>query len=359
MNRIIATVAAAVLAVSAIPAVAADPAQAPAGTAAAPAPAPRPLELSPDAPDRHIVVPGDTLWGIAGKFLKEPWRWSEIWHLNKDQVKNPHRIYPGDVIVLAKDGSGNPQLKVAKPITLQPKIYTEVERKEIPSIPSKDIEPFLSQPLVVEPGALDKEALVVGMPEGHVYLGNGDSAYISGADPEVELWQAYRPGKALVDPDTKAVLGAEAVYLGTVRITRPGEPALGTVVRAKEEMGRGTRLIPAEPPNLVSYAPHAPDVDVEAKVISIYGGVAQGGRYSIVALSRGAGDGLERGHVVALSRASQTLTYKSEKGNKETFKTPEERYGLAFVFRVFERISYALVMDTGMPVEVGDRARNP
>jgi nucleoid-associated protein YgaU len=315
--------------------------------------------LADNAPDRHIVVPGDTLWGIAGKFIQEPWRWPEIWRLNKDQIKNPHRIYPGDVIVMVTGEDGKPQLKLAKSLKLQPREYSEAVKNEIPTIPQSIIEPFLSQPLVVDPSAMDKEARIIATQEGRVYLGGGDQAYVVGVREPSELWQVYRPGKAMLDPDTKEVLGHEAFYLGTARLIQPGEPSVMEMVEVKQEVGKFDRLMPASRPELITYAPRRPEAKVEARIIAVYGGVGTGGRYSVVSLSRGSRDGLEVGHVLALLRSEKVYEQRNEQGERELVKVPPQRYGLVFVFRTFERVSYALVMDAALPLSLADLVRNP
>ncbi len=315
--------------------------------------------LADNAPDRHIVVPGDTLWGIAGKFIQEPWRWPEIWRLNKDQIKNPHRIYPGDVIVMVTGEDGKPQLKLAKPVKLQPRQYSEAIQEEIPTIPQHVIEPFLSQPLVVEVDGLDKEARIVATQEERVYLGNGDKAFVINAREPSELWQIYRPGIPLKDPENQEVLGYEAFYLGTARLLQPGEPAVMEMVNVTQEVGKFDRLIPAGRPPLITYAPHKPNTPVEARLISVYGGVGTGGRHSVITLSKGSKQGMEVGHVLALYRSEQNYQHRNEQGEQEAVRVPAQRYGLVFVFRVFEKISYALVMDAKVPISLADTARNP
>ena len=319
-----------------------------------------PLRLVDNPPDRHIVVPGDTLWGISGKFLKQPWRWPEIWRMNKAEIKNPHLIYPGDIILLDMS-SGEPRLKIAKPYNsrLQPKVHSEVIQQVIPSIPPSAIEPFISQPLIIEPGAHDKLPQIVATPEDRVMVGGGDSIYVSNIpDASIEKWQLFRKGKPLKDPDTKEVVAHEAVFLGNARLVRPGEPATLRVTLAKEEIGRSDRLVPAPLPEIISYVPHRPEQQVQAKVMSIYGGVNEGGPGYVVSLSRGKNDGLEIGHVLALFR-NRIASSIDEDGRRSETVIPEERYALAFVFRVFDRVSYALVIDSSKSVIVGDTARNP
>ncbi|MGE5472177.1 MAG: LysM peptidoglycan-binding domain-containing protein [Bacteroidota bacterium] len=323
-----------------------------------------PLQLVDNPPDRHIVVRGDTLWGISGKFLKQPWRWPEIWNMNKAEIKNPHWIYPGDIILLDYV-DGKPRLKMAKAVgnggngKLQPKVYSEAVQQVVPSIPPNEIEPFISQPLVIEPGEHDNVARIVASQEDRMFMGAGDTAFVSGIpDASVVNWNVFRPGKPLKDPDTGEVIGHEAFFLGSAKLIHPGEPAAISIVVAKEEIGRGDRLLPAPPPNIIAYAPHRPEQPVAAKIISIYGGLNEGGASSVVAINRGSNDGLEVGHVLAIFRNRVSIG-NDEQGRRVATTIPEERYALAFVFRVFGRISYALVVDSAKSVMIGDSAKNP
>ena len=319
-----------------------------------------PLKLVDNPPDRHIVVPGDTLWGISGKFLKQPWRWPEVWRMNQAEIKNPHLIYPGDIVLLDHFG-GSPRLKIAKPMNnkLQPKIYSEAVQQAIPSIPPNIIEPYISQPLIIEPGEHDGLARIVATQEDRLMLGSGDTAFVSGIpDASIEKWNVFRRGKPLKDPETGEIIAHEAFFLGNMRLVQPGEPAVLRVTLAKEEMGRGDRLLPAPPPEIISYAPHRPEQQIAAKVMSIYGGVNEGGPGFIVSLNRGKNEGLEIGHVLALYR-DRIATGMDEDGRRVQTALPEERYALAFVFRVFNRVAYALVVESSKSVIIGDSARNP
>ena len=316
------------------------------------------VRLVDNPPDRHIVVPGDTLWGISGKFLKEPWRWPEVWRMNREQIKNPHLIYPGDIVLL-DDFRGSPRLRVAKPMKLQPKVYSTAIPQEIPSIPSNVIEPFISKPLVIEPGEHASAPMFVATQEDRVFIGTGDTGFVSGIpDTKVINWHIYRPGKPLKDPDTQEVIGHEAFFLGSARLVQAGEPAVVLITQAKEEIGRGDRLIPAPPANLISYAPHKPDQPVNAKIMSIYGGVSEAGKHSVISINRGNNSNLEVGHVLALFRNRVSQGYDDDHRRVST-TIPEERYALAFVFRVFDRVAYALVVETSKPVIIGDAAKNP
>ena len=325
----------------------------------------QPLQLADGAPSRYVVVAGDTLWGLSARFLKEPWRWPEIWRLNRQQIKNPNLIFPGDVIVLDRDANGDPLLRVEDG-KLRPKIYAEQMTQAIPPIPPNVIEPYISVPLVVEADGLDHAARIVATQQDRVFLGNGDLAYVENADPAQRQWQIYRNGRPLLDPDypdqnpadPKHVLGYEAFYLGSATQVKAGNPATFEVLTAKEEIGRGDRLVPAVRPALVSYLPHKPDASIDGRVISVYGRVGTAGRGSIISFNRGALDGLEIGHVLALER-NRAVVQRDEQDRKVNVQIPAERAGLVFVFRTFEHISYALIVQSEGTIEVNDFVRTP
>jgi len=318
--------------------------------------------LADDAPDSYTVVRGDTLWGISGRFLKEPWRWPEVWRLNRDQIRNPHLIYPGQVIVLDRSG---PYLSIGRRIGEPlyekrfPQVHTEALDTAIPSIPMQVIEPFLTRPLVVDDARLAGAGTVVATETSRVYMGPGDTVFAKGVTKDGEVWQVFRPTRPLVDPVTNEVLGHEAMFLGTARVTEHGTPATLKLLSGVEEIGTGDRLVVSEQPDVFSFVPHAPEGPVDGRLIGIYRGVAETGRHNVVTLNIGARAGLERGHVLALHRNRGSVVYKDGDGNKESFELPQQRYGLAFVFRVFDRVAYALVMDTDGPVTIGDFVRQP
>ncbi len=328
-----------------------------------------PTRLQDNAPDRYVVVRGDTLWGIASKFLKDPWRWPEIWKLNEQEIKNPHLIYPGDVIVLDRSGE-NPELRIemGETVKLEPRVRVEdSDRQAIPSIPPSVIEPFLTRPLVIEPNGLDNAPRIIAAQADRVFLGSGDVAYVSGIkDANAEsLWQIYRPGKPLVDPETRKTLGYEAIFLGDGRVTKTGDPATVQIFAARQEIGAGDRLVAAGPLVLKSYVPHAPVAQIHGRIISTAGGLRETGPQNVVTLNKGRDDGLEDGHVLALLRLGRTVS-KTTRSTKwfradqvEATKLPDERYGLVFVFRTFDHVSFALVMSASRPVLLGDVVTTP
>jgi hypothetical protein len=323
--------------------------------------------LAPDAPDTYVVQRGDTLWSIAERFLQQPWRWPEVWRINRDQVSNPHLIYPGQVIVLDRSGQ---TLSIGRVLTdqrLSPQVHTEPLDAAIQSIPVADIEPFLTRPLVLDEAIIEGAGTIIATENRRVFMGDGDVIFAKDLSPGPETWQVVRPARPLVHPVTKEVLAYEAQYLGVARQTVPGQPASDEraevpatlqIVSAVEEIGPGDRLVRSETQRNLSYMPHAPEVDISGRILGIYRGVAETGRHYVVTLTVGKQDGLEVGHVLALHRERGSVRYDGD-GRRENFDLPDQRYGVVFVFRVFERVAYAMVMDTSGHVSVGDIVRRP
>jgi hypothetical protein len=377
--------------------------------------------LQEGAPDQYIVVPGDTLWGISGRFLKDPWKWPEVWRMNQEQLRNPHRIYPGDVIVLDRSGAelqlrllraddpaaaaaaaaapGAAPAPARDTVRLSPRTRAEpLADKAIPAIPPSVIEPFLSRPLVVGQDELDSAPRVLANQENRVAIGAGNVAYAQGLGYDKgDVWQVFRRGDALIDPDTDEILGYQATYLGEARVIRRGDPATIEITKSTQEIYAGDRLLPAakERPTF-SYVPRAPWKPVRGRIMYTYLNLGETGPLGIVALSKGSKDGLEVGHVLAISRNQTTLSYGTrmaplygreglsgsdsprayysekltprdaplyERGRRitveEATKLPDERYGLVMVFRTFDRAAFGLVMQASRPVAINDLVTNP
>ena len=380
--------------------------------------------LREDAPDRYTVVPGDTLWGISGRFLQDPWRWPSLWRMNQEQLRNPHRIFPGDVLVLDREAG---TLRIADPsdaaaaaaardrrglgdvpsdvrssvVKLSPRTRAEpLKDKAVPTIPPSVIEPFLSRPLVVGQNELDGAPRIMATEENRVTIGAGSVAYAQGLVDDgkrTTVWQVFRRGDPLVDPDSNETLGYLAIYLGEARVTKFGEPSTIAITRSTQEIAVGDRLMPAtkEIP-VFSYVPRAPWRPVRGRIVSTYGGLGETGPLGIVALSKGSNDGLEVGHVLAISRSQSTQQYDLrmsplygrqgitadesprayysqeltprdaplyQRGQRlesgDASKLPDERYGLVMVFRTFDRASFGLVMQSSRPVAVNDLVTDP
>lgn len=325
-----------------------------------------------NAPDQHVVVRGDTLWDISGKFLKNAWCWPTVWGMNKDQIRDAHWIYPGQIIyfdrVAGRLRLGAPSANDTFDVRLQPRMRAEqLARSAVAAIPSNAIEPFLNQPLAIEKNALDGTPRIVATQEGRFNIAKGDKAYVLGDLKGGATFQVFRPGTPLKDPQTGEILGYEAAYLGSLKLERAsaqaGEAHTFSVVESKQEIGVGDRLLPAPPAPILNYMPHAPEKMVDGRIVSVYGGVNQAGQNQIVSLNRGARDGINIGTVLSLSRAGKVVVDKTLPstfaGDKPTVKLPEMVYGNLFVFRVFDTLSYGLVMEVREPVQIGDTAKSP
>jgi hypothetical protein len=335
-----------------------------------------PIELAPNAPDKHVVVKGDTLWDISATFLKSPWRWPEVWQLNREQIANPHLIYPGDIVYLDTSGA-SPRLRLGKSLggagggtiaangrqgdgsgRLEPVVRAQqLDRDAIATVSMSAIEAFINRPLVVDEKGLVESPRIIATQEGRVYLGRGDKAYVRGIkDDGITEWQVYRPAKPLLDPDTRKPIAWEALYLGNAELVRKGDPATIVIGTNAEEIGEGDRLVPVEPSRGINFAPRAPEQPVSGRIVSVYRGVTQVGRNSVVALNVGKEHGLDVGHVLTVELSGRIA--KDRQAN-EMVKLPNEPIGQLLVFRTFDKIAYGLVVEASQPISVGDSVVNP
>ena len=336
-----------------------------------------PLEdLAPNAPESHTVQRGDTLWGISSLFLKSPWRWPELWGMNLEQIRNPHLIYPGQVLVLEKR-DGRATLRVAGPgqaaaptafadARLSPRVRSEsLDNGAIATIALNLIGPFLNEAVIFERNELDTAPRIVATQEGRVMVTRGETAYVRGELGSARDFRLFRELKPLTDPQTGEVLGYEGRYVGTAELVQPGQPgalvvpATMRIASTRLEAGVGDRLSPVPPQDLVAYAPRAPLAPIDGRIVSIYGEGLSAGQNQVVAINRGQRDGLDRGNVLALWRAGRTAVDTTTPGQRTLMRLPDERHGLLFVFRVFERVAYALVLSVQEPVARGDRFTQP
>lgn len=336
------------------------------------------LQMVDRPPSTYTVQKGDTLWGISGKYLKEPWRWPELWRMNRDDIRNPHLIYPGDVVKL-DFVEGQPRLTIARD-TVQLSPTTRVSALDvvaIPSIPPNDLEPYLTRPLVTGPSGLYESAEILrGRNRERVVSGTGDIVYVLGVDPKAgDYWYIYRPAGAIVNLEGTEVLGYESKFLGTARVERFGELATVRIESANEEILIGDRMLPAPRETLVNYVPHAPSRMINARILRVpYGGLetARGG---IVTIDKGTEDGIEVGHVLATYRVvapiedprpsrQQTIILRfldqtTPFTPREYVQPADERTGLVFVYRTFDRVSFGVMLNTTDTVRPGDYARTP
>ncbi len=325
-------------------------------------------ELAAGAPSRYTVKRGDTLWTLAGMYLKKPWNWPALWGMNMEQIRNPHWIFPGQVLVLTvTDGratlavgadQGIPQVRLEPGVRSEP-----LPPAGIPTLDPQVIGAFLTRPLIVEPGQLAKSPRIVALPDGHVMLVPGERAYVRGDLGEAAHFDVYRPGRPLRDPGTGKVLAYQSDDLGSVDLLRgpQGKDRVATVnVRSVlREMGVGDRLVAKPPRQDLDFTPKAPARPVHGLVVAIGDDEHQlAGRNSILALDLGRDDGVERGDVLTIERPPHAVVDKTRKG-APTIELPEHRIGLLMVFRTFGHVSYGLVLEAATPIEIADRVRQP
>ena len=335
--------------------------------------------LADDAPASHTVQRGDTLWAISTLFLKSPWRWPELWGMNLREIANPHLIYPGQVLVLVKDGN-SARLRLAQAagtatgqpptntVKLSPRVRSQLlDNGAIASIPLHLIGPFLNEAMVFDQNELANAPRIVATQEGRVMVSRGETAYVRGDLQGARSFTLFREAKPLLDPATKEVLGYEASFVGTADFVRAegtaasnGLPVPATFVMTstRQEAGVGDRLAPVPQRDFTAYVPHPPAGPMNGQVVSVYGEALNAGQNQIVALNRGVRDGIERGHVLALWRAGAPAT-DTTGARAQPIQLPDERSGLLFVFRVFDRVSYALILSALDPVRAGDRITQP
>jgi len=355
-------------------------------------------ELAATAPDQYTVKSGDTLWAISGMFLKSPWRWPQLWGMNKAQIRNPHWIYPGQVLVLelqdgmarlrTKGSTASTQDDNSPPETVKISPRTRIESlrdSALPTLQNHLIEPFLAEPLVLDETALLEAPRIVATQEDRVLLSRGDRAYALGSASQplkeentakaTRDYRVFREATPLKDPVTGEILGYEAQYVGQARLMRgegtsesvdaDGKPVVNVVpatidiLGAKEEMRVGDRLQPEPPRQLRSYIPHAPDGDIHARVVSVHGSAVRfASQNQVVVINKGTRDGMEVGHVLAILKAGEQVIDKNSEA-RTVLQLPDERAGLLMVFRPFERVSYALLLQVVDSVKVGDKLITP
>jgi nucleoid-associated protein YgaU len=350
-------------------------------------------EVAAGAPDRYTVRAGDTLWAISTLFLKSPWRWPELWGMNLEDIKNPHRIYPGQLLLLER-ANGRASLKLANavgtgeaaPLTVRLSPSTRVENlpdAALPTLRTSVIEAFLAEPMIVDAEGLSGAARIVATQEERVLLARGDRAYARGTDAPLldnktaeQRLRVFRNATPLKDPGTGEVLAYEAQYVGKATLIRSegitevmdpeGTPVTAVVpatidiISAKEEMRVGDRLLPEPPRQFASYTPRAPGARVNGRIVSVYGStsIVNASQHQVVAISLGKRDGIENGHVLAIQKDGAKQLDKTD-ADKPLMKLPDERNGLLMVFSSHERVSYALILEITDGVRVGDRLINP
>lgn len=333
------------------------------------------IPLTANAPDEYVVKPGDTLWDISKVYLRDPWYWPEIWYVNP-QVQNPHLIYPGDVLKLVYI-DGQPRLTLAERAEgsdgtkrLSPQVRREPSSRAITAIPHDVIAGFAGRPVLLDKDQVNKAPYVVAMRDGHVIGGAGNEIYARGiqnAQPE-ERYSIIHVEGELVDPDTRKLLGYTGVYVGSGPVMVSGDPAKLMLTETAREALQGDKLFPESIDVNLDFVPHAPEKQIDATVIAVKDMTVMG-QYHVVALNRGSNAGLEAGHVVAIERAGGVVLDKFSKGGLsarssnlkrgKAVQLPAERAGIAMIYKTYDRMSFALIMEATHEIREGDRATNP
>lgn len=325
------------------------------------------VKVAPGAPDRHVVVKGDTLWGISARFLSDPWLWPEIWQINP-AIDNPHLIYPGDIIYL-EYVEGQPVLRLERTeptlrtVSLSPTARVTHLDAAIPTIPYDAIGQFLKYPRVVTLEELDSSAYIVASSEGRLISATGNKIYVRGLpESDATRYNIVRRGEVYHNPLNKRdVLGYEAINVGYATVTQTGDPATLMITQADREVLIGDRLLPVEDFEVSQhFLPHAPEAEIDGHIISVLDGISRIGQYQVVALDKGSVDGLEIGNVLAVWQSGAVVRddNATRRMGREV-QLPDERAGTVMLIRLFDRVSYALVMDATRDLKLLDKIKQP
>lgn len=320
------------------------------------------VPLNPAHLTHYTVVRGDTLWSVAGRFLRDPWRWRDLWGDNP-QLTNPHQLYPGDVITLGLD-HGEPRLNVQRrqePERLLPQIRATPLEKPVLFIPIDAIQQFLSLPYVLESDNLDNSPYIVKIAGEHLVGGTGHRIYVRGVDnDDVQTYHIVRPGRAYVDPQTQRILGYAGDFIASARLISSGDPATLEIGSSRKETLVGDRLQPT-PDDLIleNFYPKPASPDLEGQIIDVLNGVSQIGPFDVVVLSVGQDQGAEIGDVFKIYRGNTVEQDHTRKPLSGTYRTPMEEIGALMVFRLFDNVSFALVMKASGAIHVNNHIRSP
>jgi LysM repeat protein len=338
------------------------------------APADSATMLNPNAPKSYTVKRGDTLWGIASTFLRDPWLWPEVWYINP-QVANPHLIYPGDTLALAFGRDGKPIIRLEQggAARLDPRLRSSPLDGAIPTIPYSAISAFLSRPSVLTNEQIREAPHVVAFRDEHVVAGTGHEVYIADlkATPN-SRYSVVHVGDELRDPDDNKVVGYQGIYTATALVSQPGSPTKALLIDTSRETVQGDKVLTADLDVPLNFMLRAPRNDVHGRIISVIDGTQDIGQYQIVVINRGKRHGIDAGHVLAVDSAGKVVrdVYGKQPGYARYLggagtsfapkvKLPDERAGTLLVFKSFDRISYALVVGAANIIRVQDVVHNP
>jgi LysM repeat protein len=335
--------------------------------------APNPV-ANPTAPMHYTVKKGDTLWGIASMYLKDPWLWPEVWVINP-QVPNPHLIYPGDKLALAYGAGGRVEVRLEQAglTRLDPRLRSDPLQNAIPTIPYSAIAAFLSRPTLMSEDEIRHAPYVLAFRDMHQVAGNDIEVYIKNLQAaENSRYAVMHISNQLRDPDDGEVLGYEGIYTGTALVKRPGQPAKAVMIDTARETLAGDRLVSSDYQVPVNFTPSVPTSQVRGSIISVVGGTDLVGQFYVVAINRGKRHGIGPGTVLAVDQAGEEVRdlwaggrsiTNSMNGFNTTFmpsvRLPDERAGTLLVFKVYDRMSYGLIVGASNIIHNGAPVHNP
>jgi hypothetical protein len=330
--------------------------------------------VNASAPKQYTVKKGDTLWGIATMYLKDPWLWPEVWVINP-QIPNPHLIYPGDTLALAYGANGRPLVYVSNPgvLRLDPRLRSEQLENAIPTIPYSAIAAFLSRPTVMSEDEIRHAPYVLAFRDMHQVAGSGIEVYVKNLSAQPNSrYAVMHVAVPLHDPDDGKLLGYEGIYTATALVERPGEPAKALLIDPARETLAGDRLLSQDTETPLTFTPHPPSGDVHGRIIDVVGGTDLVGQFEVVVINRGKHHGLEPGTVLAIDGQGDTVRDLYRGGRSivnttngfnssfvPTVKLPDERAGTLLVFKTYDRLSFCLIVGASDTIRVGDPVRNP
>jgi len=320
------------------------------------------LDIKGDAPQTYTVVKGDTLWDISGRYLEKPWRWPELWEGNP-QIANPHLIYPGDVISLSYvDGQPRLGINRARPnVKLSPKIHSTPISDAIPVVPVDALRPLLTKLDILDKASMEKAPYIIGGQENRILMGQGDRFYATGLSGSGnKQYQVYHLGAPIKDPKTNEIIAHEGIFVGDATLDIEGDPSTLLLTSSKREVALGDRLVAArKEQSLANFYPKVPGKELNGHVLNVIGGTGVAGRFQTVVINLGKTDGLSSGHVLSVFNVGETVENRATKERDDTIDLPSVRAATLLVIDTYEKLSYALVMESRLPIRMLDEVRTP
>lgn len=329
-----------------------------------------PPQIKADAPNRYVVKKGDTLWDISGKFLKSPWRWKEIWAVNK-QIKNPHLIYPNDVIIMCiikgktlvgidtGEGCAGIEKAMAEPVSPPAKTTTEVVSLagSVPTIPLSSIEAWLDRNIIVSPDDFKATPYIIASKNKNLLTGMGDKIYAKGVPLIVgQRYGIYREGKPYIDPANQKIIGLEVTQVATGIVTDVAGNGVSSI-ELKQNFGKevqeGDRVF-IEVGNYIPpmFYPQSAKVSRGGRVIRIMDSINKAAKGSVIAVNLGTQQGAKAGDVLTVFQRGALV--RDDLGGGGAVRLPSEQTGFVMIFKAFDNISYAYVLEAELPISVND-----